>query len=502
MQQPQREIEAVGQDSLCRRIIKPGFYRLHIPISKLIPNKLKATLCGFIKAEGLQRVSSLADRGLRARKDPAIRERQRTAIDCLDSRDGLGQLCQHELPDVPELVREVAARCERRLEIVRIENQILPQRRVRDAGPAQRVGAELLHHDQRVDPIAQRLRHFAMLRVAHDAVQIDRRERLFAHELVARHQHPRDPEKQNVRAGDQRVAGIKALQIGRLIGPAERGERPEPGREPGVEHVRILLDWSAAFRAQLGVDTIGPLMPAGGAGEHRNPVSPPQLPRDVPIADVVHPVLERRAPAVGHDRELGLRVTRHHRLGERLHPHEPLIGQARLDDGVAAIAATHRVAMRLDLFEQSLLLEELDDCLSSLKPVAALERLRDSRSMLHATSFGHDQRLVFFRPDAIGDIEIVGVMRGRDLQHSRAERLLHGVIRGNGNHDAGQWNRGALPAVALVAPVLGIVDQPDIAEHRFRSRGRDGHNTRAILERILDVVQVAVRFVMLGLFIG
>src|ERR1043166_9812479 len=85
------------------------------------------------------------------------------------------------------------------------------------------------------------------------------------------------------------------------------------------------------------------------SGEHRDAMSPPQLARDVPVADVLHPVLEGRVPALRNDPEPCLAIRREHRLGERLHLHEPLIAQARLDDRVAAVAAPQRVAVWLDL---------------------------------------------------------------------------------------------------------------------------------------------------------
>ena len=43
-----------------------------------------------------------------------------------------------------------------------------------DQRVAQRIGAVALHHLERVDPVAQRLRHLAVLGVAHHAVQVDR----------------------------------------------------------------------------------------------------------------------------------------------------------------------------------------------------------------------------------------------------------------------------------------------------------------------------------------
>ena len=46
--------------------------------------------------------------------------------------------------------------------------------------------------------------------------------------LVSGHDHPRDPEKDNVRPGDQIGGGVKFLEHLRLFGPTHRGEWPQP----------------------------------------------------------------------------------------------------------------------------------------------------------------------------------------------------------------------------------------------------------------------------------
>jgi hypothetical protein len=55
--------------------------------------------------------------------------------------------------------------------------------------------ADALDHVQRVDHVAQRLRHLAPVRVAHHRVQVDLLERHLARQLEAHHDHARDPEE-------------------------------------------------------------------------------------------------------------------------------------------------------------------------------------------------------------------------------------------------------------------------------------------------------------------
>src|SRR2546429_2100748 len=48
-------------------------------------------------------------------EDPAVRQRQRRRVEVVDGGDPLRQLRQDEPPDIPQFVREVASRCERRV---------------------------------------------------------------------------------------------------------------------------------------------------------------------------------------------------------------------------------------------------------------------------------------------------------------------------------------------------------------------------------------------------
>ena len=70
-------------------------------------------------------------------------------------------------------------------------------------------------------------------------MDVDVAERDLAAEVQAHHHHPRDPEEDDVEAGDEHVGRIEALELRRLVRPAERRERPQRRGEPGVEHVLV-----------------------------------------------------------------------------------------------------------------------------------------------------------------------------------------------------------------------------------------------------------------------
>src|SRR5438132_1222561 len=83
--------------------------------------------------------------------------------------------------------------------------------------------------------------------------------------------------------------------------PAERGERPDVGREPGVEDVVVLAQRDAGRQLMLGahfglvapdVDAAGLVVPG------RDAMPPPQLARDAPVLDVVEPLVVGRHPVL------------------------------------------------------------------------------------------------------------------------------------------------------------------------------------------------------------
>src|SRR2546426_676282 len=205
-----------------------GLHRLDIPVGQLLPRELEAAFRRLIQPELLERPGRLGDRGLEPRQDPAIGKGERLHVDRLDRLHRLRELREHESPDVPQLVGEVAAGREGGVEVIRVEDQVRPEGNPRDRGPAQCVGP--VHPDdvERIDPVAERLRHLTVLHVAHRAVQVDRGKGALPEAVVAGHDHPGDPEEQDLGRCYERVAGIEAAQVRCLVRPAEGRERPQP----------------------------------------------------------------------------------------------------------------------------------------------------------------------------------------------------------------------------------------------------------------------------------
>ena len=128
------------------------------------------------------------------------------------------------------------------------EADIAALRRHGGQGEAGGVGAVLVDELQRVDDVALGLAHLLALFVADQGMHVDRVERLFIQEFKTHHHHAGNPEENDVEAGDQNVGRIIAAQFGGLVRPAQGRERPEGGREPGVEHVLVALERQSADR--------------------------------------------------------------------------------------------------------------------------------------------------------------------------------------------------------------------------------------------------------------
>ena len=268
---------------------------------------------------------------------------------------------QQEPARVPELVRELAAL----VDLLRVEADVLRRGHLEQAVP-QRVGALLLDRVDRVDAGAERLRHAPAVGREQRRVDDHVGERHLAEQLEPREDHAVLPEPDDLARGRLQRAGIERGEVGRLVGPAERRERPQLRREPRVEHVGLAAQLGRAALGASGRIGLGDGDVVVGAVPDGQLVPPPDLAGDVPVGRV----LERR------DREAVLRLgvvhdlPRVERLDRRLldlvHPAPPLQRDERLDAVVAALARRHRVAVALALLDLAALGRPREDALLGL----------------------------------------------------------------------------------------------------------------------------------------
>ena len=130
---------------------------------------------------------------------------------------------QDKTADVPQLVDEVAPRVQH----ARRQREVIAGRDTDSHCQAQRVRAVLLDQLERILNVALDLAHLDAAFGADEAIQVHRVKRRALGELQPKHDHPGDPEEQDVVARLHDRRGVKRPQVGSIVGPAEGAERPQ-----------------------------------------------------------------------------------------------------------------------------------------------------------------------------------------------------------------------------------------------------------------------------------
>ena len=225
-------------------------------------------------------------------------------------------------------------------------------------------------------------------------------------------------------------------------------------------------------------------------------MSPPELPGNAPIADVFHPLRVFGTPIFGDEAESPVAVGLERRRRERLHPDEPLIGESRLNHGVAAVAVADGVPMIFNPLDQSQRVEFRDHSLAGFIAVQTTEPLRDA--VVHAGIVGHHVELLEAVPFA--DLEIHGIVRRGDLDRTGAEGGVHRRVADDANGPAHQREQGEAADQIAVARVVGVHRDAGVPEDGLRAGGGDGQ-VPATLQWIPQVPELAVDLDLLDFFI-
>ena len=327
------------------------------------------------------------------------------------------------------------------------------------------------------------------------------RERQVPTELDPGHDHPSDPEEQNLGSGAQSAGRVENPDILCLVRPAERAERPQPGAEPRIENIGILLDLAAARRTRFQVLPGHGDLPACGipAIPDRDPMPPPQLPADAPVPDIRHPVFVRRAETLRMEAEIPLPECSQGRLCQRLHADEPLKAQARLHDGVATIAVAHSVDVLLDLLQQACRLEVLDDPFPRFETIQATIRLR--RVLVQGRIAVH--HVEFYEAVPPADLEIVRVVGRRDFDEPGPEIRIDEFIRHDRDPTPGEWQLDFTADQMGILPVGRMHGHGRVTQHRLRTCGGNRDPAPGLIgQRVSDMPQLSLYLLVLRLFVG
>ena len=211
-------------------------------------------------------------------------------------------------------------------------------------------------------------------------------------------------------------------------------------------------------------------------------MAPPQLAADAPVTAAPHPVDIVLGEALGHELDLALLDALNGRLCQRLHLDEPLFGDHRLNDRVAAVAGAHVVGQRLGLFQRTAGFQVSQDGLAGFQRghagiFAAVQHVwfiggSAARSLLgidgglvgstgHVAVIGQhaDHRQVV----ALADLKVVGVVGGGDLHDASALFHVGVLVADDGDFTAQQRQHHMTAVQVLVARVLGVDGNGSIA---------------------------------------
>ncbi len=189
--------------------------------------------------------------------------------------------------------------------------------------------------------------------------------------------------------------------------------------------------------------------------------------RDAPIADVLQPVVVDLGEALGHDADVAASDRLQGRLGQRLHPHEPLGGDHRLDDLAAALAARHLHGVRLGLDRQAGRLHVGPQALAALEAVQA--GVWAGVLVHRGVGVEHvdDRQAV-----PLADLVVGRVVAGRDLERAGAELPIDVGVMDHRDRAVEDRHQAGLADQMPVALVVRVHGHGGVAQDGLRARRR------------------------------
>ena len=470
--------------------LHPGLGQLDIPVAVGVPDEVVDLGGGHAQLVGVQVLGDLLDESVQLGEDPFVLQLQLSGqLHLVD-----GQVHHDEPAGVPDLVGEVA----HGLAFLLIEAHVVARAVAGDEVEAQGVRAVLVGDLQGVNAVAQGFGHLPALAVPDQAVDQNFFKGVLLHLLAAGEDHPGNPEEDDIIAGDQHAGRVKVVQLRRLLRPAQGGEGPQGGGEPGVQHVGVPLDICAAALGALGgVLPVHGDVAAVRAGPGGDLVAPPQLAGDAPVVDVLHPVGVSLAETLGDELDFALVDHPQGLLGQGFHHDEPLGGNQGLHVTAAAVTGSYVVAVVLRLDQIALFLQVLHQLLTALVAVHAVV----------GTAVFVDPAVVADDPDGFqvvpeAHLEVIGVVGGGHLHRAGAKAQLHVIIRYNGDLAVHDGQDAGLAHQVLESLVLRVHGHAGVAHHGFGAGGGYHQIAAAVGQRVANVPQVAWLIHILHLRVG
>ncbi len=209
--------------------------------------------------------------------------------------------------------------------------------------------------------------------------------------------------------------------------PAERAERPEPRREPGVEHVLVLPDLvAAARRARVRRPLRAPTRCRSRRSRRPGCGAPTRSGARCTSRGCSPSSRGRPCPALGHEaRSSPLLHGLDRRLGQRLHLHEPLRARGAARPPCRSGSNGPRRAWCSSIFSSRPGSSSgLHDFLRQSK--RSMPGVRPGVLVHRAVFVDHDVDMA--QVVALAHLEVVRIVRRRHLHRARAELRIHEIV--------------------------------------------------------------------------
>ncbi len=175
--------------------------------------------------------------------------------------------------------------------------------------------------------------------IQHHAVKINIAEWHCAGQIKSEHNHPRNPLEYEISAGFHDIRRI--IRHIFSVGVSQRHKRPLAGGKPRVKGVGIFCPAIARWFFFSHRDFLGAVL--GRAKPCRNLNAPHNLPRDIPVNRMFHPVAKNTLVLFG-DETIFMFIERlKSKSCERFHFDEPLIFYLRFYHNPRTLADAYRV---------------------------------------------------------------------------------------------------------------------------------------------------------------
>ena len=293
------------------------------------------------------------------------------------------------------------------------------------------------------------------------------------------------------------VRGEEVFVILGFVGPAQGGEGPEGGGEPGVQSILVLTHLFTALGAGCGCVLGYNQFAAIIAIESGNSVSPPKLTGYTPIAYIFHPMEIVFIKSFGDKADIALSYRLYSRLGKSLHSNEPLLACSGLDSGAATVAGAYVVGVVLYGNKITALFKVFYNSLAGFVSV---------HTCVCGVIFGNVGIVGHYvykgQTVACANLKVVGVVSGGDLNNAGTEIFFNVIIRNNGNFSANQRKHESFADKVLISFIARVNSHSGIAQKGFGSGGGKLYKFVTILYGVADMPEMSCLIFVFNLCIG